>query len=188
MPISRIAGLSASSAPDGDAVVQPPAVDEEQPMPGVERLGRRVEAVLAADAVEHLDAAGVVEQPRPGEVGRQVGVELGQRRGHRTDDRAPRPGVAEDRRRLSRLVAGDEREPHPVVVFHRAVHRREHRVVHRRARVDQDAAAASQAHACTRISRVAGGDRPVIQPPPTPSPRARRCAIISRPATASAST
>src|SRR6185503_4977617 len=48
-------------------------------------------------------------------------------------------GVAEDRFGLARLFARDEGEPHPLVEFHRRVHRRKHRVVHRRAGVDENA-------------------------------------------------
>ena len=112
MPIRRIAGLSASSAPAATQFAAG-AVDEEQAVPRAHRVGRRVEPVLAADAVKHLDAAGACEQPRPGEVGREVGVELRQRRGGRTDDARVAAGVAKDLARLLRLIARDERRSGP---------------------------------------------------------------------------
>src|SRR6185503_6288238 len=48
-----------------EAIAQTALVDEEEAVPRVQASGWRVEAVLSAHAVKHLDAAGRVEQTRP---------------------------------------------------------------------------------------------------------------------------
>ena len=166
-----------------DEVVQPPSIDEEQPVPDAHRFGWRVEAVLAADAVKHLDAARPAQLPGPHEVRGEVRVERQQRCSHRADDRASRPAAAKIVAHAPGLFAGDEREAHAGIVAHRRVHRREHRVVHRRAAVDEDS------RTWPLLMRALGRTAATARDwPPPPGRRRDAGAPLPRPATASAST
>ncbi len=83
-----------------DEVLQPPPVDEEQPVPAPHRRAGRVVVVgeLAGHAVEHLDAPRAARQARPQQVGGQIRVESHQRRPGRRDQPSARPRRAIDRR------------------------------------------------------------------------------------------
>ena len=146
-PDGRAVGVDGAA---GDEVAQPALVHEEEAVPLAHRPIGGVEAVLAADPVEDLDARRIAQERRPHEVGGDVGVEPDDGGAARVNQ-PDAPGVAAgslggeslvvDLRHARRFFGRGEVELHARIGLHRAEDRRDHREVHRRPRVDENAAA-----------------------------------------------